>query len=211
MGPCLEVRLTQRQLGRSWDGSTAHLRAGRLQEFGGDLLRLGADAPHRIPARQNGVFPSSQSSPLFCIEKVWRIVGVWVNPPEWAAVLRQREGAVTGPHAALTAALPRLRQSAHSHSQRHDHGLRSAGRGHRQGADELCEVPPAPAVPDPPVPDRQEGAGRFFVRLIADNYATHKQAKVKAMAGDPTEMKLGPPVSKCSASSVCWTGKGNTN
>ena len=49
-------------------------------------------------------------------------------------------------------------------------------------------MPPAPAVPDPPVPDRQEGAGRFFVHLIADNYATHKQAKVKAMTGGPTEM-----------------------
>lgn len=172
---------------------------------------MGADAPHRIPARQNGVFPSSQSRPLFCIEKVRRIVGVWVNPPERAAVLRRREGAVTGPHAALTAALPRLHQSVHSHPQRHDHGLRSAGRGHRQGAGELGEVPPAPAVPDPPVPDRQENAARFVVHLITDNYATHKPAKVKAMPGGPTEMKLGPPVSKCSAWSVCRTGKGNTN
>ena len=172
---------------------------------------MGADAPHLVPARRDGVFPNSQSSPLFCIDKVRRIVGVWVNPPERAAVWRRREGAVTGPHSALTAALPRLRQSVHSHSQRHDHGRRSAGRDHRQSTGELGEVPPAPAVPDLPVPDRQEGAARFVGHLIADNYETHKQAKVNAMTGGHTEMNLGPPVSKRSAWSVCWSGTGHTN
>jgi transposase len=77
------------------------------------------------------------------------------------------------------------RQTHDYKTPRHHHAVRRAGDRHRQGDRRLLPPPPPARVPALPKTGRQD-LPRQQLRIVCDNYATHKHPKVNDwLQGNP--------------------------